>query len=228
MLIIDDQSTGRAILEEIVRGIDKNIDAHTFANPLDAIEWAKIHQPDLVLTDYKMPQLDGVDVIRRFRQIYTCVDVPIVVVTVVEERDIRYQALEAGATDFITKPVDQHECRARCRNLLILRRQNLLLKDRAKRLEQQVAEAVHEIRSRERETLLRLAKAGEYRDLDTGNHVCRMAKYVRLIANAMRLSEAESDSIEFAAPMHDIGKIGIPDHILLKPEKLDHDEAKIM
>ena len=228
VMIIDDQSTGRTILEEIVRGVDKSVTTKGFASPVDAVEFAKRHAPDLILTDFKMPQMDGIEFIRQIRQIFSCVDVPIMMVTVLEDKGVRYQALEAGAADFISKPVDQHECRARCRNLLLLRRQTLLLKDRAKLLEQQVTEAVREIRTREEETLLRLAKAGEYRDLDTGNHVLRMAKYSRLISRVLGLSENECNSIELAAPMHDIGKIGVPDHILLKPGQLTPEEAQIM
>ncbi len=228
VLVIDDQSTGRVILEEIVKGVDPSIQVQTFADPLAAIEWAKTHPVDLVLTDYKMPQLDGVETIRRIRGIYSCVDVPIIVVTVLEDREIRYKALEAGATDFLTKPVDPYECRARCRNLLTMRRQQIVIKDRARLLEQQVTEAVRDIRLREVETIFRLGKAGEFRDEGTGNHIFRMAKYSRLIAEDLRLSDDECDIIELAAPMHDIGKIGIPDHILLKPCGLGSDETANM
>jgi two-component system, response regulator RpfG len=228
VLIIDDQSTGRVILEEIVRGVDPNLVIQTFADPLAAIEWAKTHPVDLVLTDYKMPQLDGVETIRRIRQIFSCMDVPIVVVTILEDKEVRYRALEAGATDFLTKPVDQYECRARCRNLLTMRRQQIVIKDRARLLEQQVGEAVRDIRLREVETIFRLGKAGEYRDEETGNHIIRMAKYSRLIAEGLKLLEEECDMIEMAAPMHDIGKIGIPDHILLKKTSHTPEETAIM
>jgi two-component system, response regulator RpfG len=228
VMIIDDQSTGRVIMERIVRSVDASIQTQTFSDPLAAIDWARTHPVDLVLTDYKMPQLDGVETIKRIRQIATCADVPIVVVTVMEDREVRYRALAAGASDFLTKPVDQHECRARCGNLLTLRRQQILIRDRAKLLEQQVSDGVREVRLREVETLFRLAKAGEYRDRDTGNHVIRMAKYSRLIAEALGLAEDDCDTIELAAPMHDIGKIGIPDTILLKAGVLDAEEIAIM
>jgi two-component system, response regulator RpfG len=228
VLIIDDQSTGRVILEEIVRGVDPNVQVQTFADPLAAIEWARTHPVDLILTDYKMPQLDGVETIRRIRQIFSCMDVPIVVVTILEDKEVRYKALEAGATDFLTKPVDQYECRARCRNLLTMRRQQIVIKDRARLLEQQVGDAVRDIRLREVETLFRLGKAGEYRDEETGNHVIRMAKISRLIAEELKLSDEDCDVIELASPMHDIGKVGIPDHILLKPGILTADEREIM
>jgi two-component system response regulator RpfG len=126
------------------------------------------------------------------------------------------------------KPVDHHECRARCRNLLTQYQQYKIIRDRSRWLERRVAEATSEIRLRERETLLRLAKAGEYRDEETGNHVIRMAKYSRIIAENLGFSSEDADVIEMAAPMHDIGKIGIKDGILLKPGKLTPEEFAIM
>src|SRR6056297_1324789 len=117
VLVLDDQFTGRKILEELVASVEPGVTVRSFSNPYEALEDAEQHVPDLVLTDYKMPIMDGVEFTRRFRQIGACADVPLVVVTVVSERRVRYQALEAGATDFLTRPVDHHECQARCRNL---------------------------------------------------------------------------------------------------------------
>ncbi len=226
ILIIDDQFTSRRILEQLVNGLSDHLEVKLFAEPVSALEWIETHQPDLVLTDYKMPKMDGVSFTRRFREIYP--DVPLVVVTGIDDKDIRYQALEAGATDFLTKPIDYTECLARCRNLLSLSHHQQLIKDRAHLLEQKVAEATEEIRIREQETLLRLAKAGEYRDEETGNHILRMAKFSRLMAEKLGSPDGDCHLIEIAAPMHDIGKIGIPDAILLKPGKLDADELRIM
>jgi two-component system response regulator RpfG len=149
-------------------------------------------------------------------------------VTSVEDRDVRYRALEAGATDFLTKPVDHHEFRARARNLLLMRRQQNIIKDRAMWLEERVAEATREILLRERETLLRLAKAGEHRDELTGNHVLRMASYSRIIAQELGLPAEECENIELSAPMHDIGKIGVSDAILLKEGKLTASEFSVL
>src|SRR5690606_25207228 len=124
----------------------------------------------------------------------------------------------------LSRPLDPVECRVRCRNLLRLRRQSRLIQHRARWLERQVQAATREILDRERETLLRLAKAGEYRDEGTGNHVLRMARYARQIAVQLGLDEAACETIELAAPMHDIGKIGVPDHILLKAAPLSAAE----
>jgi two-component system response regulator RpfG len=175
-----------------------------------------------------MPQMNGVEFIKQVRDTHGCADVPIIMITVVGERSVRYEALNAGATDFLTRPLDQYECRSRCRNLLTMRQQQKTIQVRAKWLEKQVEIATRQVLSRERETLLRLAKAGEYRDVDTGNHILRMAKYSRAIAEYLGLSKADCDEIEYASPMHDIGKIGIPDHILLKPGKLSADERELM
>ena len=148
-------------------------------------------------------------------------------VTVHDDRKVRYAALDAGITDFLTKPVDA-ECLARCRNLLTLRRQQLALEDRRRLLEHMVDDATREVKEREKETLLRLARAGEFRDEETGNHLIRMSRYSRLIANTLGLERDEAETIELAAPLHDIGKIGIPDQILLKPHRLEEAEWQVM
>lgn len=228
VVVVDDQRTGRTILETLIRGIDPDIEVAAFGDPESAIELIRSSPPDLVITDYMMPGMNGVGFIRKLRAMPLCADTPIMVVTVVDDKRIRYQALDAGATDFLNRPIDQHECRVRCRNLLTLRRQHRIISSRASWLEEQVALATKQIFDREQETLLRLAKAGEYRDEQTGNHVYRIAQYSRVIAKGLGLNNAECDAIESASPMHDIGKIGIPDHILLKPGKLTSAEFDIM
>jgi two-component system, response regulator RpfG len=228
VIIVDDQSTGRRILEQVIRGIDADIQVDTFSDPFKALSRVRSRAPDLIVTDYKMPAMDGIALIRHVRSIPACSDIPIIVVTVVEDVRIRYAALDAGATDFLSRPIDQYECRARCRNLLTLRKQQQIIRNRAKWLEDQVALATAEVRARERETLLRLAKAGEYRDQSTGNHVLRIARYSRLIAEGLKLTRGECEDIELTAPMHDIGKIGIPDSILLKQAPLNDREFEVM
>jgi two-component system response regulator RpfG len=228
VLVIDDQSTGRAILEQVVRGLDDRIVVQGFERPIDAVVWATRKVADLVLVDYSMPDMNGIEFAKRLRALPGYEHVPLVMVTAHDDRRIRYAALDAGITDFLTKPIDARECRARCRNLLTLRRQQIALEDRKRLLEGMVEEATFEIREREKETLLRLARAGEFRDEDTGNHLMRMARYSRLIANCIGLEREEAETIELAAPLHDIGKIGTPDHILLKPGRHTPEEQVIM
>lgn len=225
-LVVDDQTLSRLIIEKVMASLEEGMYVQTFAEPGKALEYAQVHEPDIVLADFKMPRMNGIEFTRRFRQLYK--DIPLVMITGTDDKRILYDALNAGANDFLSKPIDQAECRARCRNLLTMRKLHQVVKGRAKWLEERVTVATGEISSRERETIMRLAKAGEYRDEETGNHVVRMAKYSYFIAKRLGLSDEEAQLIEIAAPMHDIGKIGIPDNILRKPGKLDPEEFEIM
>ncbi len=227
-MVVDDQSTGRAILEQVVRSLDDRVQVEGFGRPVDAVVWATRHIADLVLVDYMMPEMNGIELAKRLRALPGYEHVPIMMVTAHDDRKVRYDALDAGVTDFLNKPVDARECMARCRNLLTLRRQHLALEDRRRLLEGMVEEATREVRDREKETLMRLARAGEFRDEETGYHLVRMARYSRLIADTIGLEREEAETIELAAPLHDIGKIGIPDQILLKKAKLDGMEWDTM
>lgn len=140
VVVIDDQATSRAAITRVVRSVEANIDVHAFASPIEALEWAASNEPALVLTDYKMPHMDGIELIKRLRQTPSTQYVPIIMVTVVEERAVRQTALEAGATDFLTKPVDPDECRVRCRNLLLISRQQKLLREQCRSLETRLAD----------------------------------------------------------------------------------------
>jgi two-component system response regulator RpfG len=228
VLIIDDLFSSRLLLAEIVRQIDGKLNLELFDTPSRALEYARNNRVDMVLTDYKLPEFDGVQLVRQIRALPHCIDVPIVVITVVDDRRVRYDALEAGATDFLIKPLDEHETRARCANLLDLRRHKIVLSDQARVLQYQVDKSVSEIHERELETLSKLAKAGEFRDQTTGNHLTRMARYSSLIGTNLGLAPETVHVLEVAAPMHDIGKIGIPDAILLKKGPLTTEEDAVM
>ncbi|MGH7125136.1 MAG: hybrid sensor histidine kinase/response regulator [Stellaceae bacterium] len=138
--IVDDRITNLKILERLAKSLADHVVVQTFDNPLSALDSAAKEEPDLVITDFKMPELDGAEFIRRFRTLEACVDVPVMVITAYEDKDLRYRALEAGATDYLLSPVDHHEFRVRSRNLLTLRRQQLLLKLRAVSLEERMVE----------------------------------------------------------------------------------------
>lgn len=224
VLIVDDESTGRSILEKVIQKIADDLIVTGFDAATEALQWLNNNRVDLIITDYRMPVINGVEFIKKVRNLSGYESVPIMMITVVSEKSVRYEALEAGATAFLTRPIDQIECRTSCRNLLKIKEQQSIIEDRADWLARQVEVATQQVVSRERETLLRLGRAGEFRDEDTGNHVLRMSKYARLIAEELGLSEMECEDIEYAAPMHDIGKIGISDSILLKPDRFNTQE----
>jgi two-component system response regulator RpfG len=228
VLVLDDQSTGRLVLAEVVKGLDKKINIMMFSDPLEAIEYARTMPVDLVLTDYKMPVLDGIETIRRLRTMYPYEQLPIVMTTVVSTREVLYRAFEAGATDYLIRPVDPIECRVRCQNLLSQRQQYVVNSKHARMLEDRIEQVKRDLRLREMDTLFRLAGAADRRDAVTGSHLKRMARYSGLIARGMGLSEDEIEEIEMAAPMHDIGKIGIPDAIMQKKGRLTAEEVAIM
>jgi putative two-component system response regulator len=182
----------------------------------------------IAVTDYDMPGMNGVDFIRAARAVAGFAPVPIVMVTSNDARALRRAALEAGATDFLQKPFDAVEVRARVGNLLALNEARRAEAGRAAELAQRVAEAVAVIEDREREIVMLLMKAAEHRDADTGDHVARVAEYVALIAEALGLPPGRCRQLSLASTMHDVGKIAVPDAILLKPGRLDAAERAEM
>ena len=155
VLIIDDQSTGRAILEQIIQQIATNIIVHAFETPQEALIWLETNDADLIVTDYRMPEMNGVQFIHQVRHKEQHQNVPIMMITVVSEKEVRHEALEAGATAFLTRPIDQIECRTSCRNLLQMHEQQLIIQDRADWLARQVEIATSQIIAREKETIIR-------------------------------------------------------------------------
>ena len=138
VLIVDDESTGRTILAKIIQQAEEDVLVETFDNPRQALEWLDHNHPDLIITDYRMPDINGVELIKLIREKPDCQDIPIMMITVVSEKSVRYDALEAGATAFLTRPIDQIECRTSCRNLLKLHEQQSIIQDRADWLARQV------------------------------------------------------------------------------------------
>ena len=226
--IIDDNDTNLLMLEQVVLRIGNDLTVDTFLDPVEAVTSCTTLMPDLVLVDYMMPGMDGHEVVRRIRAMPSARDVPIVMVTAANERSIRQKALELGATDFVVKPIEVSEVKARLSNLLALRRGHLQLRDRNQWLADEVLLATKTISDREEELIFRLSRAAEFRDPETGAHITRMAHFSRLIAEKLGLSVEECDLILRAAPMHDVGKLGTPDRILLKPGRLDAAELEIM
>ena len=210
VLIVDDQPSQRTMFRHLLEDISPEVKVTDFGDPVEALLWSQRTAPDLLLLDYRMPKLDGLEFARRFRRPLSHRDVPIILITVVGDEPIRNAALEAGVIDFLVKPVRPRELRSRCRNLLALRQQSQNLKSRA-----------HEL---ERQLLTRLARATSLRDGASVSRGERLSRYAGQIAEAMGLPEEEVRMIELAAPLHDIGKIGIPDATLLKPGRLEPAE----
>jgi two-component system response regulator RpfG len=228
VLVLDDQSTGRLVLAEVIKSIDKKINIMMFSDAIEAIEYARTMPVDLVLTDYKMPVMDGIETIRQLRNMYPYEQLPIVMTTVVSNREVLYRAFEAGATDYLIRPVDPLECRVRCQNLLNLRQQYIINSKHARMLEERIDQVKRDLRLREMDILGRLAGAADYSHALTGAQLKKMARYAALIARGIGLSEDQIEAIELGAPMHDIGEIGVPDGILQKQGKLTRDEIAIM
>jgi putative two-component system response regulator len=200
----------------------------SYTDAVEAFETIKREPIDAALVDYMMPKIDGITFIHKVRALPGKDDLPIVMVTTSDEREVRNAALDAGATDFLTKPIDPAEVKSRVRNILRLRETQNKLKDHATWLAAEVRKATAALAAREEEIILRLSRAAEHRDLETGAHIVRMAHYCRLIAETMGLDEETCRTLYLAAPMHDVGKIAISDSILLKPGKLSNEERAVM
>lgn len=225
--VIDDSEINLTLLKHLVGRLPE-CEPRLFADPHEGLSWCQAEVPDLVIVDYMMPGMDGVEFIRRFRGTAGREEIPLLMITANDEREVRYQALDSGANDFLTKPIDKHEFLARTRNMLALRVSQKHLADRAEWLTVEVNRATAEIAQRERELIFRISRAAEFRDPETGAHIQRMAHYSRLIAQGLGMPAATQQLILEAAPMHDVGKIGIPDYILLKPGRLTREEFELM
>ncbi len=177
--------------------------------------------PDLILLDIMMPEMDGYEVINRLKSNPATKHVPVIFVTAKAQEVDEERGLSLGAVDYINKPISPAIVLARVKTHLAMYNQN-------RELDRKVKERTQQLSDTQLEIIRRLGRAAEYKDNETGMHVIRMSYYSRLIAEALDYSDDWVETVYNAAPMHDIGKIGIPDRILLKPGKLDAEEWEIM
>jgi len=201
---------------------------HTVADPTEAGRWAGEHQPDITVVDVRWLNGRGIEFMRRFRADRLCAELPLLALVEQHDRSHRHESLRAGANEFISAPLDAYECQVRMLNMLTVRAHRKLLDGVACLPAAGINDYTDFASAREREILLRLARAGEYRDEATGSHIVRIGKLSRGIAEILGLGEKECTIIEAAAPMHDIGKIGIADSILHKPGSLTEAERNVM
>lgn len=226
--IVDDEAGSRAALCRVLDGIDGIAHVCEVGSAGEALEWFAANEVDLVLLDYRMPGMDGLELARSLRMLPQHRYTPILLVTDGHTPFLRQAAIDAGIVDVLARPVKPRELRARCLTLLQLRQESHAARCRMRDLEARLLASLNEVESRERETLVRLARAIEFRDAGTSAYLERMSLVAALIAEQLGLPDYDVRMIEAAAPLHDLGKIAIPDAILLKPGKLEEAELAVM
>lgn len=227
ILLVDDDHTNLKLLTRLV-GRLRNCEAVVFSSPDQVIAALPALDFDIAVIEYQMPVYNGVELYTEIVRFERYADVPVVFVTADGDMATRMAALDAGAIDFITKPVDPTEFLARMQNIVSLAEARRQLAERAERLRLDMDKAMRELREREEEIIHRLTLASGYKDPATARHTMRVALYSEAIARELGLSDDRCHDIRLAAPVHDIGKVGIPDTVLLKQGKLTENEFRQM
>lgn len=228
ILVVDDEADNVRLMQRILEA-DGYADVRCTQDPRDVTALTAELDPDLILLDILMPEMDGYQVLEALREsdrddLYR----PVLVLTSDSSRQAQRKAWSSGAKDFITKPLSPSEVRMRVRNLLETRMLHRVLSEHNEELEDRVLERTAELEEARLQVLHRLARAAEYRDDDTGQHTRRVGRSAAQIARQLGLSIDEIANLQMAAPLHDVGKIGIPDSILLSAGKLSHADFAIM
>lgn len=233
VLVVDDEALNRELLADLLAPLGYEV--RLAENGQRALELVGNDPPDVILLDVMMPDLDGFEVARRIKSDKTAQGIPVVMVTALNSVEDRVKALQAGANDFLSKPVDRLELEATVGSQMQVKAYHDFMKNYQIKLEAEVARRTEELsttllklKRASLDTIMRLARAAEYKDEDTGSHILRMSSYAAVVARHLGLGETVAQWILYAAPMHDVGKIGIPDEILLKPGKLNDAEWVIM
>ncbi|KQZ47770.1 transcriptional regulator [Rhizobium sp. Root149] len=223
IFLIDDSRSMIAAMQQAIASLD-NVEVIAFLEPVKALGSLAEEKPDLILVDYSMPGMSGIDVIRQVRATPETASVPVIMVTSNTETGLKMAAMEAGATEFLSKPFDQSELKIRVSNLLSIRAEQRKLALQAQELQRKFEEAMARVERREEEIIWRLSRAIGCRDGETGQHLDRVAVIARMIAEELGFDERQAREIFLASPLHDVGKLAVKDAILLKPGRLTPDE----
>lgn len=226
ILVIDDEPLVVDVLGAFLS--EKGFDVESAPDGLEGLSRAKAIQPDLVLLDISMPKMDGFETCRQLKSGNGTSGIPVVMFTAYADRESKITALKAGANDFLSKPVDNTELLVRVTNLLKVKKYQDFLESHSQALEERVEDRTKKLREALLDTVHRLTLAAEYRDEDTYTHIKRVSKYTGVLVKELGVPQKKAGIMCYAAPMHDIGKVGIPDSILLKPGKLTPQEFEIM
>lgn len=227
ILIVDDQIVNVKLLEKILKRAGfENIFSTTDSR--QAVNLYLQHNIDALLLDIRMPHLDGFEVMEKLQSVVKNDYLPILVLTAELTSETRNKSLSNGAKDFITKPFDRTEVLQRIKNIIEVRLLHKQITEQNKILDEKVKKRTQELEDSQLEIIQRLGLAAEYKDNETGNHVLRMSKFSQLLGKTIGFSDKDAEILLHATSMHDIGKIGIPDNIFLKPGKLDAEEWEIM
>ena len=227
IMAVDDEPANLKLLDKLLRG-QGYFNIELVGDPRDVMKRYAQKRPDLILLDINMPHLDGYQVMAQVKELADPLAPPIVILTAQHGRDGLLRALSSGARDFVPKPFDRTELLMRVRNLLDAHLAHRMLHDRKELLEDMVQARTEALNLTRLQVVQRLGRAAEYRDNETGLHIIRMSKYSALLSRSLGWSAADCDLMLHASPMHDVGKIGIPDGILLKKGSLSGPEWEIM
>src|SRR3990172_7008185 len=231
VLLLDDNRENHVLLPRMLKGLPgmETVQTVCFASGGEALGWCRENEPDLCVVDYHMPGMDGITFITEARKLSRFGGIPMIMITGASDTELRQRALMSGANDFLTRPVDTEEFKARVYSLLSLRLSLVNPLDRVERLAHDVELLERQALEREHEQIIfKLSQISTSRDEETGNHMHRVAHISRLMARELGHDDPFCDMIYLAAPMHDIGKVGIPDKVLLKPGKLTPEEWEVM
>lgn len=227
IMIIDDEPIHLDLLVKALRDQGFN-NLKVFRDPFHAIVYYRLSRPDLVLLDYMMPDLNGLEVLTAFRETFYQPAPPVVVLTADQNRETRIHFLQMGARDFLLKPLDLQELHYRVKNLLQSYFAHKEIIEHNGNLDALVEKRTAELKTTQQEILERLGIAAEFRDTDTHFHTQRVGHYAGCLAKTMGFNNIVIEELQSSAPLHDVGKIGVPDHVLFKAGKLDDHEWELM